>query len=39
MFEADNQLQLDEYTAGAIRQRNFEDDTRLWKITLLIINH
>jgi len=31
MFEADNQLQLDEYTAGAIRQRNFEDDTRLWK--------
>lgn len=31
MFEADNQLLLDEYIAGSIRQRNFEDEAKLWK--------
>lgn len=31
MFEADDQLLLDEYTSGMIRQRNFEDEVKLWK--------
>lgn len=31
MFEADNQLLLDEYIAGTIRQKNFEDEAKLWK--------
>ncbi|MBE0639038.1 MAG: ChaN family lipoprotein [Bacteroidales bacterium] len=31
MFEADNQLLLDEYVAGTIRQKNFEDEAKLWK--------
>lgn len=31
MFEADNQLILDEYLNGDIRQRNFEEEMRLWK--------
>jgi uncharacterized iron-regulated protein len=30
MFEADNQLLLDEYVSGTIRQRNFEDEAKLW---------
>jgi len=30
MFEADNQLLLDEYITGVIRQRNFEDEAKLW---------
>lgn len=30
MFEADNQLILDEYLAGIVREKNFEDDIRLW---------
>ncbi|HPE34048.1 MAG TPA: ChaN family lipoprotein [Bacteroidales bacterium] len=30
MFEADNQLLLDEYISGTIRQRNFEDEAKLW---------
>jgi uncharacterized iron-regulated protein len=31
MFEADNQLILDEYLSGTIQQKNFEDEARLWK--------
>lgn len=31
MFEADDQLLLDEYISGTIRQRNFEDEAKLWK--------
>ncbi len=31
MFESDNQLVLDEYLSGDIKQRNFEQDARLWK--------
>lgn len=30
MFETDNQMLLDEYIAGLIRQRNFEDEVKLW---------
>lgn len=31
MFEADNQLLIDEYFADQISQKNFEEETRLWK--------
>lgn len=31
MFEADNQLILDEYLAGHITQAKFEEEARLWK--------
>lgn len=30
MFEADNQLLLDEYLSGLIKQKNFEDEVKLW---------
>lgn len=30
MFEADNQLLIDEYFAGLIAQKNFEKEARLW---------
>ncbi len=30
MFETDNQLLLNEYLSGTIRQKNFEDEVRLW---------
>lgn len=30
MFESDNQMLLDEYLAGLIRQRNFEEEAKLW---------
>ncbi|MBI5219943.1 MAG: ChaN family lipoprotein [Bacteroidia bacterium] len=30
MFEADNQLILDEYLSGAIAEKKFEDEARLW---------
>ncbi|MCH2044547.1 MAG: ChaN family lipoprotein [Saprospiraceae bacterium] len=30
MFEADNQLLMDEYLAGLISQRSFEQEARLW---------
>lgn len=30
MFEADNQLLIDEYFNGDIRQKNFEEEMRLW---------
>lgn len=30
MFEADNQLIMDEYLQGLIRERNFLDEMRLW---------
>ena len=30
MFEADNQLLLDEYLLGQISTKNFEDEARLW---------
>lgn len=30
MFEADNQLLIDEYLAGHIRQKDFEGEVRLW---------
>ncbi len=30
MFESDNQLLIDEYFADLIRQRNFEEEMRLW---------
>lgn len=30
MFESDNQLLLDEYLSGTIRQRNFEAEAKLW---------
>ncbi len=30
MFETDNQLIVDEYVGGAIRQRNFEAEAKLW---------
>jgi uncharacterized iron-regulated protein len=30
MFEADNQLILNEYLQGIIRERNFNDEARLW---------
>jgi uncharacterized iron-regulated protein len=30
MFEADNQLTLDEYISGQIQTSNFEKETRLW---------
>jgi uncharacterized iron-regulated protein len=31
MFESDNQLLLDEYLSGTIRNKNFEEEARLWK--------
>jgi uncharacterized iron-regulated protein len=31
MFEKDNQLIIEEYFSGQIKQRNFEQDARLWK--------
>ncbi len=31
MFEADNQLILDEYLAGLIAEKSFEEEARLWK--------
>jgi len=31
MFELDNQLLLDEFMAGLISERNFEQEMRLWK--------
>ncbi|MCO6478068.1 MAG: ChaN family lipoprotein [Phaeodactylibacter sp.] len=31
MFEADNQLLIDEYFAGAITTKAFEEEARLWK--------
>jgi uncharacterized iron-regulated protein len=31
MFEADNQLLINEYMAGLIREKNFEQEARLWK--------
>ncbi|MBP6870790.1 MAG: ChaN family lipoprotein [Bacteroidales bacterium] len=30
MFETDNQLILDEYLAGKIKEKNFEDEAKLW---------
>ncbi len=30
MFETDNQLLIDEYFSGLIRQKNFEDEAKLW---------
>lgn len=30
MFETDNQLILDEYLAGKIKDKNFEDEAKLW---------
>lgn len=30
MFEADNQIIIDEYWQGVITQKNFEDEVRLW---------
>lgn len=30
MFEADNQLLVDEYLTGIIRQKNFEEEAKLW---------
>lgn len=31
MFESDNQLLLDEYLSGKIKERNFEEEAKLWK--------
>jgi uncharacterized iron-regulated protein len=31
MFETDNQLIIDEYLAGTIKQSNFEKEVKLWK--------
>lgn len=31
MFESDNQILLDEYFSGLIKQRNFKEEARLWK--------
>lgn len=31
MFEADNQILIDEYFEGIIKQKNFEEEARLWK--------
>lgn len=31
MFESDNQVVLDEYLSGKIKEKNFEGDARLWK--------
>lgn len=30
MFESDNQLLLDEYLAGQIKTKNFEDESKMW---------
>lgn len=30
MFETDNQLLLDEYLSGTIKQKNFENEAKLW---------
>lgn len=31
MFETDNQLLLDEYLSGTIKEKNFEEEAKLWK--------
>ncbi len=31
MFEADNQLSIDEYLSSQVTDKRFEDETRLWK--------
>lgn len=31
MFESDNQMLMDEYLSGTIKERNFEDEAKLWK--------
>ena len=31
MFETDNQLLLNEYLSGKIKERNFEEEAKLWK--------
>ena len=31
MFESDNQLLLDEYFSGTIKEKNFEEEVKLWK--------
>lgn len=31
MFERDNQVVLDEYLSGAINQKSFEEESRVWK--------
>lgn len=31
MFEADNQIMLDEFLGGDISEKNFEDEARLWQ--------
>ena len=31
MFEADNQLLLNEYMSGKVKEKNFEEEARLWK--------
>jgi len=31
MFETDNQLIMDEYLSGAIKQKNFQEEAKLWK--------
>jgi uncharacterized iron-regulated protein len=31
MFEADNQLLIEEYMAGTIKEKSFEEEARLWK--------
>jgi uncharacterized iron-regulated protein len=30
MFESDNQLILDEYLSGKVKEKNFEDEAKLW---------
>jgi len=30
MFETDNQLIVDEYLSGSVKERNFEDEAKLW---------
>ena len=31
MFESDNQLLLNEYLSGKVKEKNFEEEARLWK--------
>lgn len=31
MFESDNQLLLNEYLSGKVKEKNFEEEVRLWK--------
>jgi len=38
MFETDNQVLIDEYFAGIIKESSFEAEARLWKIMQLIIS-